>query len=76
MKLFNLTVTLAILGIDGMTIYTSRVVAAINDAEGTIGYATADASGGIENFVGAILVSLLTASVYLYQGIFAESEDN
>ena len=67
-KKLNLSIAAAVAGIDAMTIYTFTSAAALSpDAD-----ALAGASGGIYNYVGALVVSGTILGVYLYQGLFAK----
>ena len=67
-KKLNLSIALAIAGIDAMTVYTFSAAQALNpDVD-----ALANASGGIYNYVGALVVSFSILAVYLYQGLFAK----
>lgn len=69
-KKLNLTIALAIAGIDLMTVTTFAAAQALNpDAD-----AVKDASGGIYNYVGALAVSFSILAVYLYQGLFAKKD--
>jgi hypothetical protein len=69
-KKLNLSIALAIAGIDFMTVYTFAAAQALNpDAD-----ALKEASGGIYNYVGALAVSFSILAVYLYQGLFAKKD--
>jgi hypothetical protein len=70
-KKLNLSIALAVAGIDAMTVYTFAAAQALNpDVD-----ALREASGGIYNYVGALGVSFSILAVYLYQGVFAKNED-
>ena len=69
-KKLNLSIALAVAGIDFMTVYTFAAAQALNpDAD-----ALKEASGGIYNYVGALAVSFSILAVYLYQGLFAKKD--
>ena len=69
-KKLNLSIALAVAGIDFMTVYTFAAAQALSpDAD-----ALKEASGGIYNYVGALAVSFSILAVYLYQGLFAKKD--
>jgi hypothetical protein len=67
-KKLNLSIALAIFGIDAMTIFTFAAAQALDPSTDAL----AQASGGIYNYVGALAVSFSILAVYLYQGVFAK----
>jgi len=70
-KKLNLSIAVAIVGLDASTIYGAQQTLALNsDVEAL----QAASSGGIYNFVGALSVSFSILAVYLYQGLFAKDE--
>ena len=83
-RVLNLAVAIAIAGIDGVTLYSSKATADVlretlpaDQLAGTLDVSSLveGSSGGIENFVGALAVSATILVVYLAQAVRPSAQD-